>query len=50
MREKDPARERLGRWFKSLTPQERLALAEETERFRREARIARDSGDSENAE
>jgi len=50
MREKDPARERLGRWFTSLTPQERLALAEETEQFRREARIARASGDDEDAE
>ena len=50
MPEKDPARERLSRWFLSLTPQERLALAEETEGFRREARIARASGDHEDAE
>ncbi len=50
MPEKDPARERLGRWFLSLTPQERLALAEETEEFRREARLASASGDNEDAE
>jgi len=50
MPEKDPARERFGRWFLSLTPQERLALAEEAEEFRREARIARASGDNEDAE
>jgi len=50
MPEKDPARERLSRWFLSLTPQERLALAEEVEGFRREARIARASGNNEDAE
>lgn len=50
MSKPNATRRRLGSWFSSLSPERRIELAEEAETFRREARIARDSRDTEDVE